>query len=407
MAVPLSRVFCSEPRVVDEHDDEFEEEEEGDAPWALAMGARLLALVRSRLEAREQQQPQQQQLDGWALWAAALPQHIVTPLDFSEEAIEACGEGGGERGVGAAIAGMQDAVRRGAERARRQGRAQRRPQGGPPALSPLDTDADVLWAVKVLSSRCFFEPSLAAHLCVPGVDMANHREGAGAGGPSARVELARSPAAVQGAHVLDEYFDATSSGSDNSNENEFRLVADRDLRKGDAVTISYGRWPAEVFFLLFGFVPGARGTEEERALPLPGDALLLYEDAGELADHVGRVLGIADDVAAWWEAAARLTPEQQAAASRLAATAEGFDARLAGALAALAAAVDGGGAAPPSPEALVRARVAELLEGYEAAAARTVGSEDEAEQLARAYALTKAATAKAVLAALDPPPWRS
>lgn len=398
MAVPLSRVFCSEPRGVAEGDDDESEEEEDDAPWALAMGARLLALVRSRLEAREKQQ----QLDEWALWAAALPQHIVTPLDFSDKAIEACGEGGPERGVGAAINGMQESLRR--------HQTQQQRPGGPPALSPQATDADVLWAVKVLSSRCFFEPSLAAHLCVPGVDMANHEDGAGPGsrGPSARVELARSPAAVQGAHVLDEYFEVGSSGSDDdkSNENEFRLVADRDLRKGEAVTISYGRWPAEVFFLLFGFVPGARGTEEgERALPLPGDALLLYEDAQELADHVGRVLG-AD---AWREAAARLTPEEQAASSRLAATAEGLDARLGGALAALAAAaVDGGGAAAlPSPEALVRARVAELLEGYEAAAATTACSEDEAEQLARAYALTKAATAKAVLAALDPPPRRS
>jgi hypothetical protein len=413
MAVPLSRVFCSEPKG---EGDDGEDDGDEDTPWAVGMGARLLELVRAAddEQRRRQRPPQQPPLGGWALWASALPQRIVTPLDFSERAIEACGEGGTARGVGAAIAGMQAALRR-TEEARRR----RKSRGGAGNAAAAADDgggggedddrAALRWAAKVLSSRCFFEPSLGAHLCVPGVDMANH----GGAEASARVELARSPQAVQGAHVGDEYFPPASAGGA-ANESEFRLVADRDLAEGEAVTISYGRWPAEVFFLLFGFVPaaGAGADAGGAPLPLPGDALLLYEDADELADHVARVLEAAHqgDAAAarlWRAAPQGLAPDAAASASRLAATPEGLDARLSGALAALAerAAAEGAaaeGAAPPppppAPGALVRARAAELLERYERAAARGEAGEEMA--LARAYASAKAATCRAVLAAL-------
>jgi hypothetical protein len=41
---------------------------------------------------------------------------------------------------------------------------------------------------QVLHSRCFFEPTLSQHLCVPGVDMANH-----AFAPSAAVRIQHNP----------------------------------------------------------------------------------------------------------------------------------------------------------------------------------------------------------------------
>jgi hypothetical protein len=446
LSVPMSRVFCSEPQGMMLLQEEDDDEEGGGAslpppPWALPMAARLLCLVRDAEARLDLGLP----LDGWALWVAALPPRVVTPLEFSEREVDACGEGGAGRGVGAALVGMQQALRDGARRMRCRGGNNRGGNNGssmPASLTDSDTDAHVLWAVQALSSRCFFEPALAAHLCVPGVDMANHcGSGSGSGGgPSARVEVRHSPEASQGVHVNDEYFDTSASAASaaaaaagaraagaGSNESEFRLVADRDLKRSEAVTISYGTWPAEVFFLLFGFVPLSEEEDEDdgaaspggggRRTPLEGDTLLLYEDARELADHLSRLLEEEEGRGgAWCRAADLLTEEEAASASRLACTLEGFDARLAGAVEALARrrrrpGGDGEGEDDqhhhpllPTPAELVRARVAELLAGYAAAALEEEQSQDERLSLARAYAMAKAATGRAVLASMAEAP---
>ena len=46
-------------------------------------------------------------------------------------------------------------------------------------------------------------------------------------------------------------------------------------RKGEELTISYGAWPNEVFFLFFGFLPEHN----------PFDAVVLYHDLDDLILH--------------------------------------------------------------------------------------------------------------------------
>lgn len=53
------------------------------------------------------------------------------------------------------------------------------------------------------------------------------------------------------------------------------LAGEDGISQGSEVTISYGAWPAEAFFLLFGFVPQ----------PNPHDAVVLFSTLQDLLDH--------------------------------------------------------------------------------------------------------------------------
>ena len=58
----------------------------------------------------------------------------------------------------------------------------------------------MLWhRLQVLHSRCFFDPSMQQHLCVPGVDMANHSFS-----PSAEVRVLHNPDSCQGLSAVEE-----------------------------------------------------------------------------------------------------------------------------------------------------------------------------------------------------------
>ncbi|PNH11517.1 histone H3 [Tetrabaena socialis] len=131
---------------------------------------------------------------------------------------------------------------------------------------------EFLYAVQVFHSRCFYEPASGRHLCVPGVDMANHSVS-----PSAAVRIVHSPAACQG-------YDATAEIAEPPlpEPSRFSLVAgDEGIRSGDEVSISYGRWPSEAFLLLFGFVPTDDGGSSLT------DSLTLFRDAEDAAQSCG------------------------------------------------------------------------------------------------------------------------
>lgn len=49
-----------------------------------------------------------------------------------------------------------------------------------------------------------------------------------------------------------------------------------NLRAGQEVTISYGNWPNDLFFLLFGFVPE----------PNPNDSVVMFSTASHAAKFV-------------------------------------------------------------------------------------------------------------------------
>ncbi|KXZ52010.1 hypothetical protein GPECTOR_10g1032 [Gonium pectorale] len=133
---------------------------------------------------------------------------------------------------------------------------------------------DFLWAVQVFHSRCFVEPGSGRHLCVPGVDMANH-----AAQPNAAVRILNSPGACQGYDALEEVAEPAPR-----QPCRFNLEAgEAGVRQGEEVTISYGRWPSEAFLLLFGFVPAASssGGEVGGECLVPGECLTLFGDAEE------------------------------------------------------------------------------------------------------------------------------
>ncbi|EIE20058.1 hypothetical protein COCSUDRAFT_57780 [Coccomyxa subellipsoidea C-169] len=122
---------------------------------------------------------------------------------------------------------------------------------------------DVQWAMSVLHSRCFLVGSPPVHTSVPGVDMANHSFE-----PSAAVRLVHSPEAVQGRDAVEEVCVPPPP-----EPSRFELFAGEDgIRAGDEVTISYGPWPNDVFYLFFGFVPRDN----------PFDVAVLFQDLQQM-----------------------------------------------------------------------------------------------------------------------------
>ncbi|EFJ53202.1 hypothetical protein VOLCADRAFT_86240 [Volvox carteri f. nagariensis] len=109
----------------------------------------------------------------------------------------------------------------------------------------------------VFHSRCFYEPGSRLHMCVPGVDLANHSPR-----PSAEVRLQHSPAACQGYEALAEVAEPPPP-----EPSRFNLLAgEGGIRCGDEVTISYGCWPS---------------NSGSNTSICPGEILTLFGDAEE------------------------------------------------------------------------------------------------------------------------------
>jgi hypothetical protein len=242
------------------------------------------------------------------------------------------------------------------------------------------TERDLRWATGVLHSRCFTHGPSGAHLAVPGVDMCNHCFEA----PSAAVRVVTSPDNCQGTRASEEIAapaaaarttgtagtsggggapgdeDDLASGSggggggDGDGDAIFQLCACEDgIEQDDEVTISYGPWPNDPFFLYFGFVP----------LSNPNDAVVLFDDVADVAACAERLGLLSTSAAAAAAAAAAAVERLRAAGSglaqqqrqRMVVTREGVDYSVVEAAAALGLA---------GWETVVEGRCRELLREY-------------------------------------------
>ena len=428
LSVPLSRVFTSKPYG------------ELEMHWAAEMGLRLL---QERAKCRRRQEADASGTSGssgsssgsggssgsrWRAWIECLPARVLTPLEFTPAQARACGV----PATVVEIDNMQATLRGCAEAL-----------ADELAAAGCGYD-DLLWAAQALHSRCFFDAGLGLHLSVPGVDMAND---AGAAA-NARVRVVHSPDACQGAEALADIapLAAAPGGSSGGSEgggdggssggaagtigaSQFQLVAGDDgVSEGDEVCIAYGAsWPAEPYFLLFGFVPGGAN---------PYDSVVAYADLDDLCAHYCALLtqqqrsgqpageagaeGEEQDGDALWQQRVAARASEAAAArgeayDRLVVAADGLDGRLAPALqlvreaAAAEAAASGsgggsGGAGEVDLGALVVDRLRQLrasLRAAEADAEKEAGGGDAgAWRLAAQYRAAKQRVVEAALAAM-------
>ena len=222
-------------------------------PWSALMAMRLLE-ARAGVDRPELK-----------TWIDSLPSFVSTPpLEYSDEAIEACHDPvaiGEAKEVRAAHLEAAAALRK--------------------RLAFVGCDADDLrWAAGALHSRCFTHGPRGTHLAVPGVDMCNHCFE----NPTAQVRVVTSPDACQGAAATFEIADAEHLENIDKSERFFQLRACEDgVEEGAEITISYGPWPNDPFFLYFGFVPNRN----------PNDAAALFADAAEIEECASR-LGLID-----------------------------------------------------------------------------------------------------------------
>jgi len=242
--VPFSLVFAEE----DEWDARNEATDTGEAtepiPWSAEMAMRLLE-ARAGVD-RPELRP----------WIDSLPSFVSTPpLEYSSVALDACQDAfaiGEAKEVRAAHAAAAEALRA--------------------RLAAVGCDGDDLrWAAGALHSRCFTHGPRGTHLAVPGVDMCNHCFE----NPTATVRVVTSPDECQGAAATREIAAAAEDDDANSRDSRFfQLRAGEDgVEAGAEITISYGPWPNDPFFLYFGFVPVGN----------PNDAAALFADAADVA----------------------------------------------------------------------------------------------------------------------------
>ena len=260
--VPFSLVFAEE----DEWDARNEATDTGEAteqlPWSAEMAMRLLE-ARAGVD-RPELKP----------WIDSLPSFVSTPpLEYSAKALDACQDAfaiGEAKEVRTAHAAAAEALRA--------------------RLAAVGCDGDDLrWAAGALHSRCFTHGPRGTHLAVPGVDMCNHCFE----NPTATVRVVTSPDECQGAAATREIAAAADddvaspdSRQDSRDSRFFQLRAGEDgVEAGAEITISYGPWPNDPFFLYFGFVPVGN----------PNDAAALFADAADVARCASR-LGLIDGV---------------------------------------------------------------------------------------------------------------
>ena len=247
--VPFSLVFAEE----DEWDARNEATDTGEAtepiPWSAEMAMRLLE-ARAGVD-RPELRP----------WIDSLPSFVSTPpLEYSSEALDACQDAfaiGEAKEVRTAHAAAAEALRA--------------------RLAAVGCDGDDLrWAAGALHSRCFTHGPRGTHLAVPGVDMCNHCFE----NPTATVRVVTSPDECQGAAATREIAAAAEDDVASPDSRFFQLRAGEDgVEAGAEITISYGPWPNDPFFLYFGFVPVGN----------PNDAAALFADAADVARCASRL----------------------------------------------------------------------------------------------------------------------
>ena len=241
--VPFSLVFAEE----DEWDARNEATDTGEAtepiPWSAEMAMRLLE-ARAGVD-RPELRP----------WIDSLPSFVSTPpLEYSSVALDACQDAfaiGEAKEVRTAHAAAAEALRA--------------------RLAAVGCDGDDLrWAAGALHSRCFTHGPRGTHIAVPGVDMCNHCFE----NPTATVRVVTSPDECQGAAATREIAAAAEDDVASPDSRFFQLRAGEDgVEAGAEITISYGPWPNDPFFLYFGFVPVGN----------PNDAAALFADAADVA----------------------------------------------------------------------------------------------------------------------------
>ena len=293
-------------------------DEDEDMPWSALMAMRLLE---ERARGGE-----------LAEWIASLPAFVSTPpLEYSPEEI-ALAEDPAIEGEAKSVA---EAHARAAETLRSR-------------LDAIGCTADDLrWATGVLHSRCFTHGPHGTHLAVPGVDMCNHCFEA----PSAGVRVVTSPDNCQGARATEEIAardDAAGEGPD-GDDAFFQLCAGEDgIEEGEEVTISYGPWPNDPFFLYFGFVPSLN----------PNDAVVLFADVTEVAacaERLGLLTAEQAEEAKGKAAVANTEVNHQRQRQRMVITREGVDYSVVAAAEAVGL---------PGWEDLVEGRCREILRSY-------------------------------------------
>lgn len=350
--IPFSLVFAEE----DEWDARNEATDTGEAterlPWSAEMAMRLLE-ARAGVD-RPELRP----------WIDSLPSFVSTPpLEYSAKALDACQDAfaiGEAKEVHAAHAAAAEALRA--------------------RLAAVGCDGDDLrWAAGALHSRCFTHGPRGTHLAVPGVDMCNHCFE----NPTATVRVVTSPDECQGAAATREI--AAAADDDVASPDSrwiskdsrfFQLRAGEDgVEAGAEITISYGPWPNDPFFLYFGFVPVGN----------PNDAAALFADAADVARCAARLglIDVVDETAT--EPNADGISETAMTRGRMTLTREGIDpaileaARLAGV---------------PDWRPLVEGRCLELLRAFpttlkEDRAALDGGSLTDDEAVAVRYRMSK------------------
>uniref|UniRef100_A0A383V998 SET domain-containing protein n=1 Tax=Tetradesmus obliquus TaxID=3088 RepID=A0A383V998_TETOB len=238
LSVPTDRVFASQAA------DDLQ------MHWAAEMGLRLL---QERHAHRHSSSSSSSSSGGfWGTWVDSLPASVVTPVEFTAAEVQQLVMPSAVQAVLNMRACLEDCY------------CEMEQQ-----LQQIDCGwQDFLWAVQVLHSRCFFEPTSQRHLAVPGIDMCNHSSTA----PNASVRMLHSPGACQGLAALEEVAPAVAAAACGS---YFQLLAGPEgIAAGQQVCISYGSWPAEPFLLLFGFVPQ----------PNPFDCITLFSSMQHMAD---------------------------------------------------------------------------------------------------------------------------
>ncbi|BDA45282.1 hypothetical protein COCOBI_07-0690 [Coccomyxa sp. Obi] len=231
-------------------------------------------------------------------WVASLPQHVHLPfLYFSTADLEACQDAE----VISEAAAISDSVEATFESQRER-------------LEQMGCSwEDVQWAMSVLHSRCFLVGSPPVRTIVPGVDMANHSFE-----PSAAVRLVHSPEAVQGRDAVEEV-----CAPPPPEPSRFELFAgDEGISAGSEVTISYGPWPNDIFYLFFGFVPRQN----------PWDVVVLFRQLQDMVTFHDTSQGIISDVPIEERvesiAAALRTQHGITDSTRLGIAPQGYDERL-------------------------------------------------------------------------------
>ena len=258
--IPWSLVFADD----DDDSDDDRVDDDDDAlvaaalPWSARMAVRLL-------EERAARGPR-------LAWIESLPARVSTPpLEYAERALLACEDPAAIEEARSVAAAHDAAYLALAHRIRAAG---------------ADEDAFRV-AVGAMHSRCFVHGPKGTHLAVPGVDMCNHSfERA-----NAAVRVVTSPETCQGERATSEVAPPPPPRRDPGDAADarfFQLRAGEDgIDAGEEVTISYGAWPNDPFFLYFGFVPENN----------PNDSAILFrdaEDAARCAARAGLVASEAD-----------------------------------------------------------------------------------------------------------------